>query len=97
MMRIQRSADGEFVIFALSGRIEVEELAELQRLFKSEANNQNLVLDLKDVRLDGGSGGLQRLGREREPVHPWCSNYASSIQRTRLTKICHAWPVNFVK
>jgi len=51
MMRIQRSADGEFVIFALSGRIEVEELAELQRLFKSEANNQNLVLDLKDVRL----------------------------------------------
>ena len=51
MMRIQRWADGEFVVFALSGRIEVEELAELQRLIRSEAKDHNLVLDLKDVRL----------------------------------------------
>ena len=51
MMRIHRSADAEFVVFAVSGRIEVAELAELQRLFQSETKDHNLVLDLKDVRL----------------------------------------------
>jgi hypothetical protein len=51
MMRIQRWAEGEFVVFAVSGRIGVEELAELQRSVQSERKDHNLVLDLKDVRL----------------------------------------------
>jgi len=41
----------EHVVFALSGRIEAEDVAELQKLFQSEAKDHNLVLDLKDVRL----------------------------------------------
>jgi anti-anti-sigma regulatory factor len=49
MMRVQRSADGEFVVFALSGRIDVEDLAELRRLL--EAEHRHVVLDLKDLRL----------------------------------------------
>ena len=51
MLRIQRSTDGKHVVFALSGRIEAEDVAELQKLFQSEAKDHNLVLDLKDVRL----------------------------------------------
>jgi hypothetical protein len=39
------------VVLAFGGRIGMEDLAELQRLFQSEAKDQNLVLDLKDVRL----------------------------------------------
>jgi hypothetical protein len=51
MLRIQRFTDGKHVVFALSGRIEAEDVAELQRLFQSEATDRNLVLDLKDVKL----------------------------------------------
>ena len=49
-MRIQRSANGH-VVFALSGRIEAEDVSELQRLFQLENKERHLVLDLKDVTL----------------------------------------------
>ncbi len=48
-MRIQKSAGRNFVVLALSGRIDVEALPELQRLV--EAEDQDLVLDLKDLKL----------------------------------------------
>jgi hypothetical protein len=51
MLRVQSSTAGNDMIFALSGRIEVEDVAELRRLFQSEAKDHNLVLDLKDVKL----------------------------------------------
>ena len=51
MLRVQRSAEGHDMVLALSGRIEVEDLAELQRLLQSEATDHSFVLDLKDVRL----------------------------------------------
>jgi anti-anti-sigma regulatory factor len=50
MLRIQRSSNGS-VVFTLSGRIEVEDVAELQRLFALETVNHHLVLDLKDLTL----------------------------------------------
>ena len=50
-LKIQRSADDGFVLFTLSGRIQVEHLAELQRLFEFETADQSIVLDLKEVRL----------------------------------------------
>lgn len=49
MWRVGRSANGGFVIFTLSGRIEVEQVAELRRLF--EAESQPLVLDLDEIEL----------------------------------------------
>ncbi len=52
MLRIQRSANGK-VVFALSGRIEGEYLAELQRVFSLERTGRHLVLDLQDVTLIG--------------------------------------------
>jgi anti-anti-sigma regulatory factor len=51
MLRIQRSASRGRTVFALSGRIEADDVAELQRLLESEAGDHNLILDLTDVRL----------------------------------------------
>jgi len=51
MFRIQRSADGKFVVLSLSGRIKAAGLAELQRLLECEAGNRTLILDLKEVKL----------------------------------------------
>ena len=50
MLKIQRSSNGK-VVFSLSGRIEAEDVAELQRLFDLESIDQHLVLDLEDVTL----------------------------------------------
>ena len=52
MLRIRRSANGQ-VVFELSGRIGPEDIAELETLIKSEADDRHTVLDLKDVTLVG--------------------------------------------
>ncbi len=51
MLKIERTANGMEVFFRLSGRIEAEELAELESLVKSETGEKHLVMDLKDVTL----------------------------------------------
>jgi len=51
MFKIQRAADGKFVVFTLSGRIRAADLAELQKLLECEAGDHSLVLDLKEVKL----------------------------------------------
>jgi hypothetical protein len=50
MLRIQRSSNGR-VIFALSGRIEMVDVAELQRLLSLEAAGREIAFDLQDVTL----------------------------------------------
>ncbi len=50
-LRIQRLAEGAAVVFALSGRIEAERVAELQGLLASEGAGRRIVLDLEDVDL----------------------------------------------
>jgi anti-anti-sigma regulatory factor len=51
MFRIQRSTDGKFVVFTLSGQFKAAGLAELQKLLECEAGDHNLVLDLNEVKL----------------------------------------------
>ena len=51
MLKIQRAATGAVVLFTLSGRIQADDVAELQRLFDLEANKQHLTLDLHEVKL----------------------------------------------
>ena len=51
MFKIQRSADENFVVFTLSGRITSSDFTELQRLLDSESHDQSLLLDLKEVKL----------------------------------------------
>ncbi len=50
MLKIQRSANGR-VVFTLSGRIETEDVEELQQLLALETAGQQLVLDLRNVTL----------------------------------------------
>ena len=53
MFKIRRSEDKDFVTFALSGRIEEEQLSELQKLLKVEsgAKPTPIAFDLGDVKL----------------------------------------------
>jgi anti-anti-sigma regulatory factor len=52
MLRIQRSTNGG-VVFALSGQMDEEDIAELETLIRSEANGSRIILDLKDLTLVG--------------------------------------------
>jgi len=49
--RIETAARGEFTVFILSGRIEKQAIAELERLFELQKDYRDTVLDLKDVSL----------------------------------------------
>jgi predicted metal-binding protein len=48
-LRIERSVRQGIMVFALSGHIKAEEVAELKALF--DADYRTIVLDLRDVRL----------------------------------------------
>ena len=48
MLRITRIANGE-VVFKLSGRMDAENVDELERLFSAEASGRRIVLDLGDL------------------------------------------------
>jgi anti-anti-sigma regulatory factor len=50
MLKILRSVNGK-VVFILSGRIESQDVEELQRLLDLESEHHRLALDLKDVTL----------------------------------------------
>ena len=50
MLRIRRSTNDR-VVFALSGRMAEDDLAELQALIGCEASRGQVVLDLKDLTL----------------------------------------------
>ena len=55
MLRIGRKANGD-VIFALSGRIDKEHIAELEALIAAEGKDRRIVLDLKELTLVGQDG-----------------------------------------
>ena len=50
MLRIRRSGNEE-AVFTLSGRMDENDLGELETLITSEANGTRIVLDLKDLTL----------------------------------------------
>ena len=51
VLRIEKSNTPEFVIFTISGRIEIEKIRELDELLALEQANRKIALDLKDVKL----------------------------------------------
>ena len=51
MLKIQRSEDKGLAIFALSGRIEENNVSDLQKLLQAEANDAAITLDLTEVTL----------------------------------------------
>jgi ABC-type transporter Mla MlaB component len=48
MLKITRVANGE-AVFTVSGQLDAENLAELNKLFSSEASGRRMVLDLKEL------------------------------------------------
>jgi hypothetical protein len=50
MLKITRAANGA-VVFTVSGRMNVENLAELKALFTSEASGRRIAFDLKELTL----------------------------------------------
>jgi anti-anti-sigma regulatory factor len=50
MFRIRKGGNGQ-VVFTLSGRIEADNLAEIQQQLAKETGTGDVVLDLKDVTL----------------------------------------------
>jgi anti-anti-sigma regulatory factor len=50
MLKITRAANGE-VVFTISGRLDLENLAELKTLFNSEGSGRRITLDLKELTL----------------------------------------------
>lgn len=50
MLRTRRTGNGQ-VLFTLSGRIETEDIVQLQQLLTVETSGQQLILDLRDVTL----------------------------------------------
>ena len=77
MLKITRAANGE-VVFNLSGRMDAENVGELEALLSAEASDRIIVLDLKDLRLVDQdvvsflrrceAGGIQL--RELPGIHP---------------------------
>ena len=55
MLRIQRKANGD-VVFTLSGRIDNEHVAELEKLVAAEGTDRQIIFDLKDLILTGQDG-----------------------------------------
>jgi hypothetical protein len=49
--RIETAARGSSSVFILSGRIEMQAIAELTRLFNLQRDYRDIVVDLKDVTL----------------------------------------------
>jgi hypothetical protein len=50
MLKIQRLANGK-IVFALSGRMDREQAAGLEKLFREERAGVRIVMDLKDLTL----------------------------------------------
>ena len=50
-LRIDISDERDRVVFTLTGRIQAEQISELQAIVKSDLPDHGLVLDLKEVKL----------------------------------------------
>ncbi len=55
MLRIHRKENGD-VVFALSGQIDLEHVAQLEALIAAEVKDRRIILDLKDMTLTGQDG-----------------------------------------
>src|SRR6202022_3303879 len=50
-LRIQRSVERRSVVFILTGRIQADQVPDLEALLKSESSDRDIVLDLRTVKL----------------------------------------------
>jgi hypothetical protein len=50
-LRIQRSVEQRSVVFILTGRIQADQVSDLEALLKSESLDRDIVLDLRTLKL----------------------------------------------
>ena len=50
-LRIQRSVERRSVVFILTGRIQADQVPDLEALLTSESSDRDVVLDLRNVKL----------------------------------------------
>ena len=55
MLRVHKKANRD-VVFSLSGRIDIEHIADLEALIRAEGRDRRIILDLKDMTLTGQDG-----------------------------------------
>jgi ABC-type transporter Mla MlaB component len=79
MLRIQRSEEGETVVFALSGRVSADHEAELQNLLDADAGRR-IVLDLADV---------NRVDRDGIAILARCE--AAGVTLANCPEYIHEW------
>ena len=51
MLRIRRTVNGDETVLKVSGRVDAENVAELEALFASEAKGRRMTLNLEDLTL----------------------------------------------
>jgi len=51
MLRIRRTVNGDETVLKVSGRMDAENVAELEALFASEAKGRRMTLNLEDLTL----------------------------------------------
>src|SRR5260370_14111979 len=87
MLKIQRSSNGE-VIFTLAGRMDAEQVAEMEAPLGSEASTREIVLDLKDLTLVDRDAVrfLERCGADRLKLRNWPAYIREWITRERHTR-----------
>lgn len=68
MWMIQIQEDGEVVVFRVSGRLEREQLAELEKVLESRATCERLELDLGGVKIVDRDAVSFLAQRERDGV-----------------------------
>ena len=88
VLKIRRTANGE-VGFMVSGRMDSESIAELERMFQSEAN-RHMILDLKDLTLASQDGinflerceaGAIALKNCPAYIHEWIMSRKSTVSK----------------
>ena len=94
MLKIERTSNGR-VVLTLSGRIEIEDLSELQRLLDLESSDQQIVLNLRDVTLVDRDAvkflvGCQAKGIQFENcpsyVNEWIEQERAGLRRSKVSQ-----------
>jgi anti-anti-sigma regulatory factor len=95
-LRIDISDESDRVVFTLTGRIQTEQLSELQELVKSDLPDHNLVLDLKEVKLVDRDavrflGEIEAQGARLRNcsayVREWISRERSGMRNTEVKQV----------
>ena len=86
LLRIHRTENGD-VVFTLSGRIDEENIAELEALIAAEGKDRRIVLDLKDMTLTGRGWQSFFVAQCRQPaLRCWCDPYVAGGSRDKTSR-----------